>query len=134
MRALWILVVICVIAPRIFSSELAVASSSRSLHSAQGSMLVLTTENGMGGICSILYVLSFPSASEPPTHYLFADAEEFDQFVGAITEIETPVVAEFQGFEISIALTASKSSQRLYGHVIGTGDKVIVLPASDRRK
>lgn len=97
-------------------------------------LLVLTMENGTGGICSILYVVTFTRPNNQTVHYLYADPEDFSAFSGAVTEIETPVIAEFQGFEISIALTASTAGNRLYGRVVGARDRVIVLPAADRRK
>lgn len=95
--------------------------------------LTLSLENGFGGILSIECIAVVPDDRGRRTYVLFTNPKEFVPFAGAVSESANPVIADLDGTGISVRLTATATGSRLFGQIVETNERVIVVPAKDRR-
>lgn len=96
------------------------------------SALTLSIENGFGGILAIRYLAVLPEQNGRVTYVLFTDLKQFVPFANKVYEAEGSVVADLDGTGLRVLLKVTTGGSRLYGHVIQTSDRVIVLPSTAR--
>lgn len=94
-----------------------------------GRQLTLSIEQGSTGILKIKYIFVMPQSHGRSSFLLLTPKDQFYKFANVVSESTSPTIAELDGTEIDIKLYGNPNGHHLYGRIMGTGERVYVVPS-----
>ena len=90
--------------------------------------LVVEIENGTTGILRIKAVYEVNDTGDSASIVMVATHDGFDPFVAVLQQSVGPVLADLDGTQVQIVLRVGPRGDHLLGRVLGTNQRVYVVP------